>query len=877
MKKNDRKKKRILLPILLIVGMGIGAFIVFHFYRGYLDEVIYQERLNQMTEVTKELYSSMDMLMSNEWGTAQFIRNGMVSEHPKTVEQVTEYLDKLQNIYQAGDNTLTPIAIDDNGRYYSDSGKKGVIYNIEELVDCEERISSVTNIFGTDSTEILFLYKLDEPILLEDTTILYCGYIKDFSIIIDRYHTDAFGGQSIVYVMNGSGTKLYSTDSENHNQVFVGRNIYSILEDMTYTHGNSYASCMQTLEENGNSIANASLNGTEYYLCLHRMVDTDWVFLLAIPAQYVATNTQILVDSVVKTLIFAGLALFVILIIILVISMRMQQQLYRKEQENSAKLEASRQEAEASRHAAEEAFKVAEAANNSKSLFLSNMSHDIRTPMNAIVGFADLLERDANDSNKVREYTKKIKSSSQHLLGLINDVLDMSKIEAGKTNLSLSDERIADIIDGIETIIRPEMQTKGHVFEVVTHDIQHENIVVDKLRLNQILLNLLSNACKYTPNGGHIVLSVAELPNRRPQFANFRFTVKDNGFGMTKEFAATIFDTFTREENSVTNKVQGTGLGMAITKSLVKLMGGKISVQTQKGKGSTFAVNLELQLSDATGNASFWEQNHISRILIVDDNEQVCRDIALSMKGYGVQVSYALSGEEAIQLVKEDNDFDAVIIDWYMTSMSGRQTAIELKKLIKKECPFIMLSSYDLIDTIAKSEELPVDGILPKPFFVSKLRKTLDEILHGHEKTEDTEELNILNGCHFLVAEDNELNAEILEEMLKIVGATVDTYENGQMVVDAFEKSSPGQYTAILMDVQMPVMNGLEATRAIRSSIHPLAVTIPIIAMTANAFLEDINECLEAGMNAHVSKPINMTVFEQTVRRVLGLASGDKQ
>lgn len=241
------------------------------------------------------------------------------------------------------------------------------------------------------------------------------------------------------------------------------------------------------------------------------------------------------------------------------------------------------------------------------------------------------------------------------------------------------------------------------------------------------------------------------------------------------------------------------------------------------------------------------------------------------------QVSYALSGEEAIRIVTDDNDFDAVIIDWYMTSMSGRQTAIELRKLIKKECAFILLSSYDLNDTIAKSEEIPVDGILPKPFFVSKLRTTLDEILHGHEKAEDTEEFTILNGLHFLAAEDNELNAEILEEMLKIVGATVDIYENGQMVVDAFEKSSPGQYTAILMDVQMPVMNGLEATRAIRSSVHPFAVTIPIIAMTANAFSEDIHDCLEAGMNAHVSKPIDMIGFEQTVRRVLGLETGEKQ
>ncbi|MDY5021099.1 MAG: response regulator [Blautia sp.] len=847
----------------------------FHSYSSYLDELIYQERLNQMIEVTEELYSSMDMLMQNEWETAQLIKDSIISEHIGTVGQLTGFLKKLQDIFEAGTNKLMPIAIDGNGRYYSASGKKGVIYNIEELVDCEERMSSVINIFGTNSTEILFIYKLDEPVLLEDTAICYCGYIKDLSDIIDCYHTDAFSGQSTAYVMNRTGTKLYSTDSEQNNQVFVGRNIFSILEDMTYAHGNSYESLINELEESGNSIANASQEGTEYYLCLHHMADTDWVLLLAIPAQYVATNTQILVGSVVKTLVFAGIILAVIFIIILVILLRMrqQEQLYRKEQENNAKLEVSRRLAEESKHAAEEAFKVAEAANNSKSSFLSNMSHDIRTPMNAIVGFSDLLERDADDPKKVREYTRKIKLSGQHLLGLINDVLDMSKIESGNTTLNLSDEKIADIIDEVETIIRPQMQEKGHTFDVVTHDIQHENIVVDKLRLNQILLNLLSNACKYTPDGGHVILSVTELPQRRPQFVNLHFSVQDNGYGMTEEYAEIIFDTFTREENSVTNKVQGTGLGMAITKSLVKLMGGRISLQTEKGKGSVFHVNLELHISDAADNKYFWEQNNISKILVVDDSEKECKDIVLSMERCGVQVRCALSGEDAVKIAAKDKDFDVVIIEWYMKGMSGKQTATELRKLIKKESLFILLSSYNLNDTLTKTDEIPADGLLPKPFFVSKLRTTLDGLLNGHEKTGDIEEINVLNGLHFLAAEDNELNAEILKEILKNAGATVDIYENGKLVVDAFEKSSPGRYAAVFMDVQMPVMNGLEATKAIRSSIHPLSVTIPIIAMTANAFSEDIHNCLEAGMNAHVSKPIDIIDLEKTVQRALRLES----
>ena len=367
MKKRAKNKNRILLPILLMIVIEIGAVAAFLPYQEYLGELIYQERLSQMTVVTKELYSSMDMLMGNEWDTARFIQEGILDEHPATAEQLAAYLSRLQRVYQAGNNVLTPIAIDESGRYYTASGKKGVICNIEELVDCDERISSVANIFGTDRTDILFLYKLEEPIPLGDAAIRFCGYLKDFSIVIDRYHTDAFGGQSIVYVMNGSGTKLYATDEAQNNPVFVGRNIYSILEGMDYTHGNSYEACMRVL-------------------------------LLAIPAQYVATNTQALVDSVVKTLVFAGIALAVVFVVVLVIFMRMQQQeqLYRKEQENSAKLEEAR-------HLAEESYHVAERANRAKSTFLSNMSHDIRTPMNAVIGFTTLALANADNPERVRD------------------------------------------------------------------------------------------------------------------------------------------------------------------------------------------------------------------------------------------------------------------------------------------------------------------------------------------------------------------------------------------------------------------------------------------------------------------------------------------
>ena len=752
MKKTSSLKNSILLAVVLMAAMSVGALAAFRSYNGYLGELIYQERLSQMSEVTKELYSSMDMLMRREWETAQFIRDWMLCERPETTARLTDYLRTLQSIYEAGANPLTPIVIDSSGRYYSSTGKKGVIYNIEALADCTDRISSITNIFGTNSTVILFIYRLNEPICLQETEILYFGYIQDLSVLIDCYHTDAFSGQSTVYVMNSTGTKLYSTNSEYSGRVFVGRNIYSILADMTYTHGNSYAACMERLEKTGNSIANASLSGTEYYLCLHHMKDTDWVLLLVIPAQYVATNTQILVDSVIKTLAYAGFALVAIYLVILAIIMKMmqQEQLVRQEQENSAKLEVARQEAEASRLAAEEAFKIAKAANSSKSAFLSNMSHDIRTPMNAIVGFSALLSRDADDPDKVREYTRKISASSRHLLGLINDVLDMSRIESGKTTLNLSEESIACIVEEIDTIIRPQMNARHHTFEIDARGVVHDSIIVDKVRLNQICINLLSNAVKYTPAHGHVRFHVAER-SLSGSTAHYEIVVSDNGYGMSEAFRQRIFDSFSREEDSRTSKIQGTGLGMAITKSLVDLMGGTIRVESRKGVGSTFTVDIPFQISPTQSGA-------------------------------------------AAQRDAQEQD-----------AHSGGTGALSGKRL--------------------------------------------------------------------LIAEDNALNAEILTALLQRSGAVFDVCENGREAVDAFLRSAPGTYDLILMDVQMPVMNGYEATGAIRSSGHPQGKTIPIIAMTANAFTEDIQDALKAGMDAHVAKPMDMAVLEETIRSVLGVPS----
>ena len=730
--KKGKLKNRILLPILLAVVIGIGALLVFRSYNTYLEEIIYQERLNQMGEVTNELYSSMDLLMSNEWSTAQFITDGVINEHPQTAEQLTAYLERLQNIYNKSMNHLMPIAVDGSGVYYSASGKKGIIYNIEELVDCEVRLSSVTNIFGTDATDILFLYKLEEPILLTDTEIQYCGYIRDFSNIIDQYHTDAFSGQSIVYVVNGNGTKLYSTESDSH--VFVGRNIYSILENMTYTHGSSFENCIQVLEEQGNSIVNAELNGEEYYLCLHQMEDSDWVLLLAIPAQFVATNTQILVNSVVKTFLFAGIALVFIIIIILVIVMRMkqQEQLYRQEQANREKLEVSRRQTE-------EAFLVAEKASAAKSTFLNNMSHDIRTPMNAIIGFTNIALKQS-PTPEIKSCLNKISDSSEHLLALINDVLDISRIESGKIIYAPTPVDIVEVSNSVLTIMYGYLSNRSITFKTELEEPQSRYLLTDAVRVREVLVNILGNAVKFTKDGGTITYTVSYHPGEDERHINVRYQVSDNGIGMAEDFVEHVFDEFSQEDHGARTQYKGTGLGMAITKKYVDLMGGTISVESKKGIGSTFTVEFPMEITDA-------------------------REI-------------------------EKKDYSVNKID--------------------------------------------------------------------------------LLGLKILMAEDNDLNAEIAIVQLEELGIKITRAADGEEAVRIFKENPQGRFGLILMDVMMPKMNGYEATRAIRHlDDRPDGRKIPIIAMTANAFAEDVQASLDAGMNGHISKPIVMDEVIKTITRNL--------
>ena len=732
----------------LILGCcmtGIAMFLAFFFlYHSYIQDIIYEERLNQMEEITRQMFQNLEDVIDSNWDRVTEECNYLRDANVQTTDELCRHMKKKYELSAYADHKITLMAVDSEGGYYTESGKRGLFRDLDYFEESPEKISFVFDSMTDNQSEMVFLNRLPEPIHLQNgekkTSILYFGIAQDMEQLNPYFNCEAYNGNNSVYVLDDNGSKLFNS---NQVELIKGHNVFSVLQNMKYLHNSSFEKTKAELEEKGCSYSNAVLDGTEYFYGLKRMENAEWTLIFLVPAEYVATNTLKLVNFVmVFIVIFTVIVAVCVMLGISFVMRRNQQEAIRAERENNAKLETVNTELRQAKQAAEEAFQVAQEANRSKSSFLANMSHDIRTPMNAIIGITSLIRYDAGDKGKVIEYADKIDTSSQHLLGIINDVLDMSKIEAGKTVFKYSDFSIVDFIQELDTIFHSQIYEKKQTFTIAKENIRHEWVNGDRVHLMQIFSNLLSNAIKYTQEGGKIQFLAEECESNSSVYAKYRFWVSDNGMGMSADFKNTIFDAFTRAENSMTNKIQGTGLGMAITRNLVEAMGGTIDVESELGLGSCFEVLIDLKIAE------------------------------------------------------------------------DRTTA-----------------------------------------------------LAAQEET-DEQDGNILQGMRFLCAEDNELNAEILTELLKIEGAECTICENGEEILKAFEQSAPGDYDMILMDVQMPVMNGYEATKAIRRSSHELAKTIPIIAMTANAFSEDIQHSLAAGMNAHVSKPVEMKILEKTIRSI---------
>ncbi len=512
-------------------------------------------------------------------------------------------------------------------------------------------------------------------------------------------------------------------------------------------------------------------------------------------------------------------------------------------------------------------------ANKAKSEFLSSMSHDIRTPMNAIIGMTEIAMQNVEDPEQITGCLKKIKLSSRHLLGLINDVLDMSKIESGKMELHEHAMSLRDVMNDLVSIVQSQIKKKNQHFDIFIRDIIAENVICDNIRLNQVLINLLSNAVKFTPEEGRIDIYMNQEPSSRgEEYVRTHFCVKDNGIGMSKEFQKKIFETFAREKTVEVQQITGTGLGMPITKSIVELMGGRIELHSEPQKGSEFYVTIDLkkaEVSETNMTLPAWN------ILVVDDDEQLCSSVVANLKELGAYGEWTLDGHKAVEMIEEHHanhkDYDFILIDWKMPGMDGIQTMHEIRKRWKQEIPIFLISAYDWSDVEAQVDLSLLDGFISKPLFKSTLFETLSKYIAGHEtKKERTEEKKAdFSGKRVLVAEDIDINWEVARRMLSFTGLEFERAVNGKDCVEKFESSEPGYYDAVLMDVRMPVMNGYDATRAIRQLERP-DKDLPIIAMTADAFSDDVQVCLDCGMNGHLSKPIDIRECLRVLQEFLG-------
>ncbi len=568
---------------------------------------------------------------------------------------------------------------------------------------------------------------------------------------------------------------------------------------------------------------------------------------------------------------YSVLGVFLILVMLFAIAMLVIRTRNQKRLKNE--VAAATRELESKTEELTRALQAADAANRAKTTFLNNMSHDIRTPMNAIIGYTALTTTHIDNRERACDYLKKIAQASSHLLSLINDVLDMSRIESGKVTINERPENLADILQELRNIIQSDIHAKNMELFIDTVDVSDEEVFCDKLRLNQVLLNLTSNAIKFTPAGGTVAVRVTQRSSDKPKSGLYEFRVSDTGIGMSPEFAETVFEPFTREQTSTVSGIQGTGLGMAITKNIVDMMGGTISVESEQGKGTTFIVCLELRFSAAHHEVDPIAELKGFRGLVVDDDMVCCQSVSKMLRQIGMRAEWAPSGREAIARTSEAVDlsdpFEVYIIDWSMPDMSGIDTVLEIRKIVGHDSPIILMSAYDWTDIEQEARKAGVTGFISKPLFASELHLTLEKSLGKSVEKSDSAAVPIENKFadkRLLLVEDNELNREIAAEILKEAGFTVDTAENGQQACEMVQGAE--HYDLVLMDIQMPIMDGYSATRAIRDMEKPYPADIPIIAMTANAFEEDRERALQAGMNGHLAKPIDIEKMMSVLQKL---------
>lgn len=833
----NKTTRFLMVSIIALVIISASVFFGLQFImRGKSTTAINEVGTLYMSGISQRISRHFETLIDLQLDQVEGITDGTP---PDTVTYGTDMIEKL--------TTSGQICDFDKLALYSKDGEFEMLYgDLVELDDPEPFLNSINAgerkvaIGHTDSGEAVILLGVPAVYPMKSgkrCAALVAGMPTDYINRALSLDMDSTMMYSHIIRYDGSYV-VKNTDSQADNYFSRLRNEFDAADERNIE---DYIKELQAAIAEGKDYSGVLVlaNENRHIYCT-KLSDSEWYLVSVMP--YGELDTTIGSLDAQRTILFIGCFGIILILLLSIFSVYFNMTKKQLNEINEAREEAVR-------------------ANKAKSEFLSNMSHDIRTPMNAIVGMTAIASSNLDDRQKVADCLRKITLSSKHLLGLINDVLDMSKIESGKLTLNMHQVSLRETMESVVNIVQPQVKEKNQNFDVFIQDVMAEEVFCDSVRLNQVLLNFLSNAIKFTPEEGTIHVSLLEEESPVSQnHVRVHLRVKDNGIGMTSEFQENIFESFTRENSSVVHKTEGTGLGMAITKYIIDAMGGTIELNSALGEGTEFHVTLDLERAPVQTEDMIlpeWD------LLVVDDHEELCLSTVAALKEAGVNGEWALDGMTALQMIEErhqkQEDYHIILLDWRMPDMNGTELAREIRKRVGNEIPILLFSAYDWSEIEKEAKAAGISGFISKPLFKSTLFHGLRAFAGEANQTQEPEEEKVYHfeGVKILLAEDNDMNWEIAYDLLSVSGLELERAENGQICVEKFKRSEVGFYNAILMDIRMPVMTGYDAAKNIRG-LDRTDADIPIIAMTADAFSEDIQHSLDCGMNAHIAKPIEI-------------------
>ncbi len=842
--------KMLVIFAVMVLIYALGAVFAYN----YVERSLFYERSANVNILMEKIVQNVQTGLNNRWNTLHALSHELAETEFSSKEEAQAALS--QKIAHRHEAISALFFIDAAGSCYTNTDDVFLWPAMDMLTDAERQVYVSGDILPGGSTEIFFISRLPRDVVIDGYTMTHLALACDTRFIDAFFDVSEFGGRAAAFIIDRSGTQVYREDTDN--PLSGVRNVLSALYSASFHYGSSHEQLVADVANGTDTCVSLEYGDKEYYLVYYAMPTNDWTAMILIPEETVGSASRMFIQAIIVAIVAICLGGLTIVMSILITTSHSVDKQRRKVN-----------------HQLQRAMEAERSANEAKTKFLSSMSHDIRTPMNAIIGMTTLASNHLDDPAYMKNCLSKVSLASNHLLTLINDVLDISKVESGSMSLNPIVFDLAETVNNLINIVRPQVTAKGHRFEMRIHNVKHEQLFADQLRINQIFINLLSNAVKYTPEGGCITVDIRQDPVfGAADRVRITYIVEDTGVGMSPQFQKTMYQAFARAHSDQIDTIQGTGLGLAICKQMVDLMGGTIECDSEVGRGTKFTVRLVLPIAEKlTDNLMLPPM----QVLLVDDDPVFLESAANTLLELGLHADCVNNGEAAVERVvdkhEKGNDYPVVIIDWQMPGMDGIETTRAIRRRVGPDVPIIIISAYERTEVEALALEAGANGFISKPFFKSTVYRDINAILNLVEESGNKageHSADSLRGMHILIAEDNELNWEIASSILEMYGVTTVRAVNGRDCVQKLKAAAEGEYQLVLMDIQMPVMDGYEAARTIRSDEARHVRAIPIVAMTADAFADDIQRCVAAGMNGHIAKPIDVPALISMLEKIRG-------